>query len=38
MVLHGEYEDFIGSYSGIFNSEWCNRIIEQFDYYQDLGP
>jgi len=37
MVLHGEYEDFIGSYSGIFSTEWCNRIIEQFDYYQDLG-
>ena len=37
MVLHGEYEDFIGSYSGIFGSEWCNRIIKQFDYYHDLG-
>lgn len=37
MVLHGEYEDFIGSYSGVFDSEWCNRIIRGFDYYQDLG-
>ena len=37
LVLHGDYEDFIGSYSGIFDTEWCQRIMREFDYYQDLG-
>ena len=34
--LKGIYEDFIGSYSCIVNSDFCNEIIRTFDYYQSI--
>lgn len=37
LVLKGEYQDFIGSYSGVVDSEYCNELIKEFDYFHDLG-
>ena len=34
--LKGLYNDFIGEYSCILTTEFCNEIIRAFDYYQDI--
>lgn len=34
--LKGTYEDFIGSYSCVVDSEYCYDVIKTFDYYQSL--
>jgi len=31
----GIYEDFIGHYTGVINSDFCTEIIKAFDYYHD---
>ena len=36
-VLKGEYEDFIGSYSGVLDSQFCKEIMDEFDYFHDIG-
>lgn len=36
MKLKGEYSQFIGSYSNIYDDEFCDNIIKTFDYYQSL--
>lgn len=36
MKLRGEYSQFIGSYSNIYDDEFCDNIIKTFDYYQSL--
>lgn len=35
--LKGTYQDFIGTYENILNSEFCNEIISTFDYYHDMN-
>ena len=35
--LRGDYEDFIGSYSGVVDSQFCKEIIDEFDYFYDIG-
>ena len=35
--LMGEYDDFIGSYSSIVDSDYCKEIMKEFDYFHDLG-
>ena len=37
IVLQGEYEDFIGSYSGVLDSQFCKEIMDEFDYFHDIG-
>ena len=34
--LKGEYHDFIGTYSNVYDSKFCDSIIKSFDYYQDI--
>lgn len=34
--LKGEYNDFIGTYSNVYDSKFCDSIIKSFDYYQDI--
>ena len=34
--LKGRYSDFIGEYSCVYSTEYCNEIIRGFDYYQDI--
>ena len=33
----GQYEDFIGSYHNVVDSEFCQSVIKAFDYYHDVG-
>lgn len=33
----GEYQDFIGSYSNFIDSSLCKKIIDTFNYFQDIG-
>lgn len=35
--LVGDYEDFIGSYSGVVDTQFCKEIIDEFDYFNDIG-
>ena len=35
--LKGTYQDFIGTYENVLNSEFCNEIISTFDYYHDMN-
>lgn len=32
-----DYKDFIGTYSGVFNDEWCDRVVEHFKYLKGQG-
>lgn len=32
-----EYEDFIGKYTGVFDSQWCADVIDHFKYLKASG-
>ena len=33
----GQYENFIGSYHNVVDSDFCQSTIKAFDYYHDIG-
>ena len=37
VTLKGTYQDFIGVYDGMIPDDFCDEIIEQFDYHQTVN-
>ena len=37
VTLKGTYKDFIGVYDGMVPDDFCDEIIEQFDYHQNVN-
>lgn len=37
VTLKGTYQDFIGVYDGMIPDDFCDEIVEQFDYHQNVN-